>query len=251
MGQAVAAEAEPEQPTKEASHEEADNTRTGQREAWADSGRADGCSLPLVADGERLARPVAEAGKPALAGGLAACPLGGNQPEGKPVALQGADVDEPPPVVAEEVGGNTVALKRAKTPKPRSRKVLDFSALKRAKQSNEKGQPHLPSRGQTDTEWLKSLLPDPKPGAWWEAPADDKGFRIKLRWRAGGKKPAYPFARLGKRELEQLREKTYDEQKRALSGRIFRELYRRGDRAIAARIAPYVGSGENVGNLSA
>ena len=94
-------------------------------------------------------------------------------------------------------------------------------------------------------------MPAPKPGAWWEAPADDKGFRIKLRWRAGGKKLVYPFARLGKRELERLKEKTYEEQKRALSGRIYRELYRRGDRAIAARITPYTGGGAEFGNLSA
>jgi len=144
-----------------------------------------------------------------------------------------------------------LALKRAKTRKPRSRKVIDFVALKRAKQSNERGQPHLPSRGQTDSEWLKSILPAPRSGAWWEAPADDKGFRIKLRWRAAGKKPVYQFGRLGKREVERLKEKTYDEQKRALSGRIFRELYRRGDRAVAARITPYAGSGEGAGNLSA
>jgi hypothetical protein len=138
------------------------------------------------------------------------------------------------------------ALKRAKPRKPRSRKVLPFDALKRAKQSNKSGQPHLPARGQTDTDWLKSILPSPKSGAWWEAPADDKGFRIKLRWRAGGKKPVYQFARLGKRELEKLKEKTYDEQKRALSGRIFRELYQRGDRAVAVRLTPYAGSSEGV-----
>jgi hypothetical protein len=140
---------------------------------------------------------------------------------------------------------------RAKTRKPRSRKVIDLAARKRAKESQKTGQPHLPARGQADTEWLKSILPAPKPGAWWEAPADDKGFRIKLRWRAEGKKPVYKFARLGKREVERLMEKTYDEQKRALSGRIFRELYRRGDRAIAARLTPYAGSGESAGNLSA
>lgn len=98
---------------------------------------------------------------------------------------------------------------------------------------------------------MKSILPTPKSGTWWECPADDKGFKIKLRWRAGGKKPVYAFARLGKRELEKLKEKMYEEQKRALSGRIFRELYQRGDRTIAARLTPYVGSGEGVGNISA
>lgn len=143
------------------------------------------------------------------------------------------------------------APKGAKTRKPHSRKVLDFTALKRAKQSVKQGQPHLPLRGQLDSDWLKSILPAPKPGAWWEAPVDDKGFRIKLRWRAGGKKPVYQFARLGKRELERLKEKTYDEQKRALSGRIFRELYRRGDRAVASRIAPYAGSSEGIGGIGA
>jgi hypothetical protein len=143
------------------------------------------------------------------------------------------------------------ALKRAKTRKPRSKKVLDFTARKRAKDSDKRGQPHLPARGQKDTDWLKTILPAPKSGAWWEAPADDKGFRIKLRWRVGGKKPVYQFARLGKRELERLREKTYEQQKQALSGRIFRELYQRGDRAVAARITPYAGSGKGVGGIGA
>jgi len=137
---------------------------------------------------------------------------------------------------------------RAKIRKPRSKKVLDFAALKGAKQSKKGGQPHLPARGQEPTEWLKSILPSPKPGAWWEAPADDKGFKIKLRWRAGGKKLVYAFARLGKKEVEKLKEKTYEEQKRALSGRIFRELYRRGDKFITARITPYAGSGERFGS---
>lgn len=143
------------------------------------------------------------------------------------------------------------ALKRAKTRKPRSKKVLDFTARKRAKESQKTGQPHLPSRGQAPTDWLKSILPAPKSGAWWECPADDKGFKIKLRWRAAGKKPVCPFARLGKRELEKLKEKTYEEQKRALSGRIFREIYQRGDRFVAARITPYAGSGEGARGFGA
>jgi hypothetical protein len=150
-----------------------------------------------------------------------------------------------------EVMDVTTALKRAKPRKPRSRKVLPFDALKRAKESDKTGQPHLPSRGQADTDWLKTILPTPKRGVWWETPPNDKGFLIKLRWRAGGKKPVYPFARLGKRELEKLMEKTYDEQKRYLSGRIFRELYRREERAVAARLTPYAGSGEVAGSLSA
>jgi hypothetical protein len=140
---------------------------------------------------------------------------------------------------------------RAKTRKPRSKKVLDFTALKRAKQSKKSGQPHLPSRGQDQSDWLKSILPEPKKGAWWECPADGSGFKIKLRWRVGGKKPVHPFARLGKRELDRLKEKTYEQQKQALSGRIFRELYITGERAVAARIAPYVGSGEGISSIGA
>jgi hypothetical protein len=144
------------------------------------------------------------------------------------------------------VGEVGVAPMRAKARKARSKKVLDFTALKRAKQKKKSGQLHPPSRGQ---DWMKSILPSPKAGAWWECPADDKGFKIKLRWRAGGKKPVYAFARLGKRELEELKEKTYEEQKQALSGRIFRELYHRGERAVAARITPYAGNRQNAGGL--
>lgn len=177
-----------------------------------------------------------------------------DDPAGRPLPVSAsAGSSDGPAVVGEDFGVASVAPApmRAKTRKPRSKKVLDFTALKRAKQSKKSGQPHLPSRGQKDTDWLKTILPAPKSGAWWEAPADDKGFRIKLRWRAGGKKPVYAFARLGKKEVEKLKEKTYEEQKRALSGRIFRELYHRGDRAIADRITPYAGSGEGVGSVSA
>jgi hypothetical protein len=134
-----------------------------------------------------------------------------------------------------------VALKRAKPRKSRSRKVIDLAARKRAMISQKTGEPHLPSRGQTDTDWLKSILPTPKRGVWWEAPPNDKGFLIKLRWRAGGKKLVYPFARLGKRELETLREMTYEEQRRSLSGRIFGELFDQGRRDLALKLTPYVG----------
>jgi hypothetical protein len=133
------------------------------------------------------------------------------------------------------------APKRAKMRKPRSRKVLDFTALKRAKQSQKTGQPHLPSRGQEQKDWLKSILPTPKTGAWWEVPADGSGFKIKLRWRVAKQKPVHTFRRLGKRELTTLKEQTYEEQCSALSARLFGELFDDGRRDVALRLTPYIG----------
>lgn len=172
---------------------------------------------------------------------------GNNEEDGKQEqqeTLEPIAIDEPnlPPT--------TYAPKGAKQRKPRSRKVLDFFARKAVKESQTNQTPHMPPGGQGDKEWLKSILPIPKPGSWWETPADDRGFKLKLKWRSSGKKLPYIFHRLGKKELEFLMEKSYDEQCTIVTKRLYGELFDKGRSDIAIRLTPnireyQVAGGEN------
>lgn len=89
---------------------------------------------------------------------------------------------------------------------------------------------------QSDNDSLKSLLPETDSGYYFEAPADDKGFKIKLRWRENKKLCGYVFERLGKRELATLRKGTHGEQRNDLADRILGELRSVGRHDLAARI---------------
>jgi hypothetical protein len=134
----------------------------------------------------------------------------------------------------------SAALKRAKDGKSRNRNVLPFSALKRAKAAKK-------TEGQPENEWPKSVLPPTKSGVWWEVPADDHGFKIKLRWRVGEQKPVYTFRRLGKREVEKLKEMSDEQQREILSSRIFGECFDVQRRDLALRITPFVRGREIAG----
>lgn len=86
-------------------------------------------------------------------------------------------------------------------------------------------------------ESLKAILPSCDSGFWWDAPADDKGFKIKLRWRDGNKKQkSYVFARLGKHELNTLRKGSIYEQRADLYDRLTGELIEAGRSDLAERI---------------
>jgi hypothetical protein len=134
--------------------------------------------------------------------------------------------------------------KAKKLRKPRAKKnllmfKLPTSGQKKGKGSKQKTSPKLPTGGQeAETEWLKTLLPTAKTGDWWEAPADDKGLKIKYRWRAGGQKHAYVFKRLGKRDIQTLREQPYDRQVWIIEDRILGELRAEGRTDITARLSP-------------
>jgi len=126
---------------------------------------------------------------------------------------------------------------------PAKKNVIPFklptSGQKKATGGKQKTSPKLPTGGQEDeTEWLRSLLPIAKTGDWWETPADDKGFKIKYRWRTGGQKGTYVFRRLGKRDIQTLKEKPYERQVWLIADRIFGELESEGRADIAARISP-------------
>jgi|SRR5882672_3705562 len=116
---------------------------------------------------------------------------------------------------------------------------LPTGGQKKATNGKRKTSSRLPTGGQeAETEWLKSLLPTPKTGDWWETPADDKGFKIKYRWRAGGQKETYVFRRLGKRQIQTLKEQPYERQIWLIADRIFGELRGEGRADIAARLGP-------------
>jgi len=153
-----------------------------------------------------------------------------------------------PPVAGNDLGAFEVVptggqkAKKTKRP-PEGKKVLSFrlptGGQKKASKGKQKTSRKLPTGGQEDeTEWLKSLLPVAKTGDWWETPADDKGLKIKYRWRAGGQKQSYVFRRLGKRDIQTLKGQSYDRQIWLIADRIFGELKTKGRADIAARLSP-------------
>lgn len=106
---------------------------------------------------------------------------------------------------------------------------------KKTKDGKQKTSAPLLTGEQTDD--LKPFLPEPEAGFYWEAPADDKGFKIKLRWRNADKKlECYVFRRLGKRQLQTLRKGTHEEQRSDLADRLTGELIEAGRFDLAARI---------------
>lgn len=120
-----------------------------------------------------------------------------------------------------EQGSPKVLLLTGEQKKPKLRKQITSVPLLTGEQSGN----------------LKAILPALEPGFWWETPADDKGFKIKLRWRDELKKQhCHVFRRLGKYELQTLRRGTYAEQCSDLYDRLTGELSSAGKRELAARI---------------
>lgn len=92
---------------------------------------------------------------------------------------------------------------------------------------------NLPTSGQDD---LKSLMPSLPSGYWFECPADDRGFKIKLRWRAGESKGSHVFARVGKYEFQTWKEMKTNERKWTIKDRLTGELIGKGKQELADRI---------------
>jgi len=106
---------------------------------------------------------------------------------------------------------------------------------KNAKRGKQKASALLLTGEQMDD--LKPFLPTLETGFWWDAPADDKGFKIKLRWRDENKKQkSYVFARLGKHELNTLRKGSIYEQRADLYDRLTGELIEDGRSDLAERL---------------
>jgi len=96
----------------------------------------------------------------------------------------------------------------------------------------------LPTSEQND---VKPLLPTPETGSWWECPANDKGFQVKLRWRDGEPPFSYVFARVGKFEFQSWKELPENERRRTIADRLESELHTKGRNDVAARIGLAIG----------
>lgn len=110
---------------------------------------------------------------------------------------------------------------------------------KKAKPRKKRELFNLPTSGQDD---LKPLMPELPTGYWFECPADDKGFKIKLRWRTGKLKGSYVFKRLGKHEFGTLKEHSNEKRKWFIADRLRGELIRKGKRELAVRIGLITGN---------
>lgn len=116
---------------------------------------------------------------------------------------------------------------------------LPTSGQKEIKPRKKRHLPTLPTSGQND---LKSLMPTLPNGFWWECPADDKGFKIRLRWRGGQPPHTHVFARVGKQEFQTLKEMKEDERRWNITDRIKGELLRKDKRELAHRIGLIAGN---------
>lgn len=87
----------------------------------------------------------------------------------------------------------------------------------------------------------KQLLPTPETGSWWECPANDEGWQLKLRWRDGEPPYTYVFARVGKNEFQTWKELPGNERNWIVKDRLKSELRTNGKRDVAKRIGLAVG----------
>jgi hypothetical protein len=80
---------------------------------------------------------------------------------------------------------------------------------------------HLPGEqaaGEQDSQWVKSILPDPLDG-WWDVRSSGEGFSIKFRWR-GPNQQSLTFPRLTGEQFNTLRGNSHDQARNILSEQI-------------------------------
>jgi len=154
----------------------------------------------------------------------------------------GASVGDSEPVSKSP----TRSARRAKpTGSPVSNVVYDSRLLTGERMKKTKELAALLTGEQFD---VKSILPPLTKGFWWDAPADDKGFKIKLRWRDEQRKQkTYVFRRLGKHELQTLREQPYADQKADLADRLAGELILAGRHDLASRLTAHLEDHQETG----
>lgn len=84
---------------------------------------------------------------------------------------------------------------------------------------------HLPGEqaaGEQDSQWVKSILPDPLDG-WWDVRSSGEGFSIKFRWR-GPNQQSLTFPRLTGELLCTLRVSGHDQARHILGEQITEHL---------------------------
>jgi hypothetical protein len=75
-----------------------------------------------------------------------------------------------------------------------------------------------PISGEQDSQWMKSILPDPLDG-WWDVRSSGEGFSIKFRWR-GPNQQSLTFPRLTGEQFDILRGSSLDQARNILSEQI-------------------------------
>jgi len=91
----------------------------------------------------------------------------------------------------------------------------------------------LPTSAQNE---LRPLMPELPTGFWWECPADDKGFRVKLRWRGGQAPHSHVFPRVGKIEFQTWSELNEEDRSFTIADRLRVSLLTSGHIELARRI---------------
>ncbi|MGH9853617.1 MAG: hypothetical protein ACREBD_27575 [Blastocatellia bacterium] len=79
-----------------------------------------------------------------------------------------------------------------------------------------------PIAGEQDSQWMKSILPDPLDG-WWDVRSSGEGFSIKFRWR-GPNQQSLTFPRLTGEQFNTLRESSHDHASNILREQITEHL---------------------------
>lgn len=79
-----------------------------------------------------------------------------------------------------------------------------------------------PIAGERDSQWMKSILPDPLDG-WWDVRSSGEGFSIKFRWR-GPNQQSLTFPRLTGELLCTLRVSSHDHARNILREQITEHL---------------------------
>lgn len=110
---------------------------------------------------------------------------------------------------------------------------LPTSEQKTARPRKKRHLSNLPTSGQGE---LRPLMPTLPTGCWWECPADDKGFKVKIRWRGGQPPNSHVFARVGKHEYQTWKEMKKDEREWTIKDRLIGELINKGKRELAVRV---------------
>lgn len=79
-----------------------------------------------------------------------------------------------------------------------------------------------PISGEQDSQWMKSILPNPLDG-WWDVRSGGEGFSIKFRWR-GPNQQSLTFPRLIGEQFNTLRGSSLDQARNILSEQITEHL---------------------------
>jgi hypothetical protein len=147
------------------------------------------------------------------------------------------DKPGPPPGDLDRAGGNTNTsnqVSKEMEAGEHSAQVIQLSAAHRqpcspvaalvapAELALDDRLPGEQMAGEQDSQWMKSILPDPLDG-WWDVRSSGEGFSIKFRWR-GPNQQSLTFPRLTGEQFNTLRESSLDHASNILGKQITEHL---------------------------